>query len=194
MPRWYSSSSTAEGRSSTEQQCCRSIPVPGQANDPGRRARMGASPGWSGRTGGGRIGHWERSFPGAANPPAPRDTPGRWMSERPIRRLDGCRRNSSSLGALRAVAVLAAVTASVAGGASMPGVPPEREVLLGGLCSLTRYLAGNAAGVRFVAAIEDTRLEPALDGASGPGSRDWSPRGSYGACPATPTRAACWSS
>lgn len=67
--------------------------------------------------------------------------------------------------------MLAAVTASVAGGASMPGVPPEREVLLGGLCSLTRYLAGNAAGVRFVAAIEDTRLEPALDGASGPGSR-----------------------
>lgn len=60
----------------------------------------------------------------------------------------------------------------------------EREVLLGGLFSLTgnwstlgqaskaamelaiddvnRYLTGNAAGVRFVAAIEDTRLDPAL--------------------------------
>lgn len=62
--------------------------------------------------------------------------------------------------------------------------PVEREVLLGGLFSLTgpgstlgmtgqaameiavedvnRYLAGNAAGIRFATAIEDTRMEPAL--------------------------------
>jgi branched-chain amino acid transport system substrate-binding protein len=60
--------------------------------------------------------------------------------------------------------------------------PPQREVLLGGLFSLTggwstlgkagraslelaiedvnTYLAGNAAGIRFVAAIEDTKLNP----------------------------------
>ena len=60
--------------------------------------------------------------------------------------------------------------------------PPEREVLIGGLFSLTggwstlgkagraslelaiedvnTYLAGNAAGIRFVAAIEDTKLDP----------------------------------
>ncbi|MGE5732270.1 MAG: ABC transporter substrate-binding protein [Gemmatimonas sp.] len=60
--------------------------------------------------------------------------------------------------------------------------PPEREVLIGGLFSLTggwstlgkagrtslelaiedvnTYLAGNAAGIRFAAAIEDTKLDP----------------------------------
>lgn len=62
--------------------------------------------------------------------------------------------------------------------------PEEREVVLGGLFALTgswstqgqslraamelaiedvnRYLEGNAAGIRFIAAVEDTRLEPAL--------------------------------
>ena len=66
--------------------------------------------------------------------------------------------------------------------ASSPPKPPQREVLLGGLFSLSgnwstlgqtgraameiaiedvnRYLAGNAAGVHFAAGIEDTRLEP----------------------------------
>jgi branched-chain amino acid transport system substrate-binding protein len=69
-------------------------------------------------------------------------------------------------------------------GACGAPAPREREVLLGGLFSLTgtwstlgqngraameiavedvnRYLEGNAAGIRFAAAIEDTRLEPEL--------------------------------
>lgn len=101
-----------------------------------------------------------------------------------MRILNGWRRHSSSPGALRTVTALMAMAASVAGCASMPDVPRDREVLLGGLFSLTgnwsslgqtsraamefavedvnQYLAGNAAGVRFVAAIEDTRLEPEL--------------------------------
>jgi branched-chain amino acid transport system substrate-binding protein len=65
-----------------------------------------------------------------------------------------------------------------------PTEPAEREVLIGGLFSLTgnwstlgqtsgvaveiaveevnRYLEGNAAGIRFPVAVEGTRLEPAL--------------------------------
>ena len=95
-----------------------------------------------------------------------------------------CRRKSLNPGAPWAIAALVAMAASVGGCASTPNVPQEREVLLGGLFSLTgnwstlgqnsraamefavedvnQYLAGNAAGVRFVAAIEDTRLEPVL--------------------------------
>lgn len=98
--------------------------------------------------------------------------------------LNGCRRNSSSLGAPRTAAALVTMAALLGGCASTPEIPREREVLLGGLFSLTgnwstlgqtsraamefavedvnQYLAGNAAGVRFVVAIEDTRLEPAL--------------------------------
>lgn len=85
------------------------------------------------------------------------------------------------------LAVLGALTTASTSAAqrdTMVESPREREVLLGGLFSLTgnwstlgqtgraamelavddvnQYLAGNAAGIRFVAAIEDTRLEPAL--------------------------------
>ena len=100
------------------------------------------------------------------------------------------RRLRRGVGALAAVVALAVLTL-----AALPWLvasrsrgstdePPEREVLLGGLFSLTgswstlgqtgraamelavedvnRYLEGNAAGIRFVVAIEDTRLEPAL--------------------------------
>ena len=88
---------------------------------------------------------------------------------------------------IRGLAAFAAivVAAAAAGGCDeSPSEPREREVLLGGLFSLTgnwsslgqtgraamelavedvnQYLAGNAANVVFVAAIEDTRLEPAL--------------------------------
>jgi branched-chain amino acid transport system substrate-binding protein len=79
------------------------------------------------------------------------------------------------------LAVLGALTVP-AGCASTPTEPAEREVLIGGLFSLTgtwstlgqtsevaveiateevnRYLEGNAAGLRFRVAVEDTRLEP----------------------------------
>ena len=101
-----------------------------------------------------------------------------------MRCLNGRRRNPLNLGARRTVAALAVMAASVGGCATTPDVPREHEVLLGGLFSLTgnwstlgqtsraalefavedvnQYLAGNAAGVRFVAAVEDTRLEPEL--------------------------------
>lgn len=77
---------------------------------------------------------------------------------------------------------LVVIASFVTGCACAPTAPREREVQLGGLFSLTgnwstlgqtsktamelavadvnRYLAGNAAHVRFVAAIEDTRLDP----------------------------------
>jgi branched-chain amino acid transport system substrate-binding protein len=89
--------------------------------------------------------------------------------------------------ALRALAEITAfsVFAAMAGAcASSPTGPREREVLIGGLFSLTgnwsslgqtgrvamelavedvnQYLAGNAANVVFATAMEDTRLEPAL--------------------------------
>jgi branched-chain amino acid transport system substrate-binding protein len=95
-----------------------------------------------------------------------------------------CRQSRLNLRAPLGIVVLVAMAASISGCASTPSAPQEREVLLGGLFSLTgnwstlgqtsraamefavedvnQYLAGNAAGVRFVAAIEDTRLEPEL--------------------------------
>lgn len=79
---------------------------------------------------------------------------------------------------------LAMTLALMAACASSPTQPSEREVLIGGLFSLTgswqtlgqtgqaamelavedvnRYLEGNAAGISFAAAIEDTRLQPEL--------------------------------
>jgi branched-chain amino acid transport system substrate-binding protein len=93
------------------------------------------------------------------------------------KQLRGTRRG---LGALAAAVIVAMVGACE----RSPTEPREREVLLGGLFSLTgnwstlgqtsevaveiaveevnRYLEGNAAGVRFRVAVEDTRLEPAL--------------------------------
>jgi branched-chain amino acid transport system substrate-binding protein len=101
-----------------------------------------------------------------------------------MRWLKGYRRHSLILTAPPVIAVLLAMAASLGGCASTPSVPREREVLLGGIFSLTgnwstlgqtsraamefavedvnQYLAGNAAGVSFVAAIEDSRLEPEL--------------------------------
>jgi len=83
---------------------------------------------------------------------------------------------------LAAVTMMAALVVSSAG-AGVAGKAADSEVVLGGLFSLTgnwstlgrnaqaameiavedvnQYLEGNAAGIRFVAAIEDTRLEPA---------------------------------
>jgi branched-chain amino acid transport system substrate-binding protein len=81
------------------------------------------------------------------------------------------------------VLALLTIIAGVAGGSEHPpNQPHEREVLLGGLFSLTgnwatlgqtsavaveiaveeinRYLEGNAAGLRFRVAVVDTRLEP----------------------------------
>jgi branched-chain amino acid transport system substrate-binding protein len=81
-----------------------------------------------------------------------------------------------------ALALLAALAAVAGDSERSPTEPREHEVLLGGLFSLTgtwstlghtsevaveiaieevnRYLEGNAAGLRFRAAVEDTRLEP----------------------------------
>jgi branched-chain amino acid transport system substrate-binding protein len=86
-------------------------------------------------------------------------------------------------GAVAFVALTALATTGAAV-ASLPADPQDREVLLGGLFALTgeyawwgvtteaamelaiedvnRYLAGNAAGVRFAAAIEDVRYDPQL--------------------------------
>jgi branched-chain amino acid transport system substrate-binding protein len=98
----------------------------------------------------------------------------------PVNNPPRTRRGLGVLGALAALVILTA--ASVA--PQSPTGPRERDVLIGGLFSLTgewstlgrtgqaamqiavedvnRYLARNPAGVRFVAAIEDTRLEPEL--------------------------------
>jgi branched-chain amino acid transport system substrate-binding protein len=111
-----------------------------------------------------------------------------------MRSLNGCRRHSLILAAPPVIAALVAMAASLSGCASTPDVPREREVLLGGLFSLTgnwstlgqtsraamefavedvnQYLAGNAAGVRFVAAVEDSRLEPELALEKARGLRD----------------------
>ena len=89
------------------------------------------------------------------------------------------RRGGRSLVAVCVLTLLGAMTASCH---RVSTVPREREVVLGGLFSLTgdwsslgqtsraalelavddvnRYLAGNPAHVRFVTAIEDTRLDP----------------------------------
>jgi branched-chain amino acid transport system substrate-binding protein len=94
---------------------------------------------------------------------------------------DRLQRMRRGAGALALLAAMAAVTASCE---RSPTEPREHEVLLGGLFPLSgdfaalgqthraamelaiedvnRYLAGNAAGVRFAPAIEDTRFEPAL--------------------------------
>jgi branched-chain amino acid transport system substrate-binding protein len=94
----------------------------------------------------------------------------------------GTRQLKRRRGSARALALLGVLALSAAGCASTPSEPAEHEVLLGGLFSLTgpwstlgqtsevaveiaaeevnRYLEGNAAGVRFRVAVEDTRLEP----------------------------------
>src|SRR5512146_648329 len=96
--------------------------------------------------------------------------------------LNSIRRGSRGCRALRACAVVAVV--ALGSCHSSTTRQREREVLLGGLFALTgswstqgqplraamelavddvnRYLEGNAAGIRFATAIEDTRLEPAL--------------------------------
>lgn len=84
---------------------------------------------------------------------------------------------------LLAVVTMMAALVAFPASAGVAGKPAESEVVLGGLFSLTgnwstlgrnaqaameiavedvnQYLEGNAAGIRFAAAIEDTRLEPA---------------------------------
>lgn len=84
---------------------------------------------------------------------------------------------------LLAVVTMVAALVVFPASAGFGGKPAEGEVVLGGLFSLTgnwstlgrnaqaameiavedvnQYLEGNAAGIRFAAAIEDTRLEPA---------------------------------
>jgi branched-chain amino acid transport system substrate-binding protein len=84
----------------------------------------------------------------------------------------------------RATAVLVAAAVALGSGRPSAAQQPEQEVLLGGLFALTgswstqgqalraamelaiedvnRYLEGNAAGIRFTGAIQDTRLDPAL--------------------------------
>ena len=83
-----------------------------------------------------------------------------------------------------ALVLLTALAAALDACEDSPAEPREREVLLGGLFSLSgnwstlgqtsqaaveiaiedvnRYLEGNAARIRFRDAVEDTRLEPAL--------------------------------
>lgn len=99
-----------------------------------------------------------------------------------MRSLNIIRRASRSRGALRAGAALAVAAATLGFSSNLSAQQREREVLLGGLFPLTgswssqgqaaraameiavtdvnRYLEGNAARIRFVAAIEDTRLDP----------------------------------
>jgi branched-chain amino acid transport system substrate-binding protein len=84
---------------------------------------------------------------------------------------------------LLAVVTMVAALVVFSASAGPAGTPPDSEVVLGGLFSLTgnwstlgrnaqaameiavedvnQYLEGNAAGIRFAAAIEDTRLDPA---------------------------------
>lgn len=93
-------------------------------------------------------------------------------------------RARASRGALRATVALLVAAVALGSCNSLSAQRREREVLLGGLFPLTgnwssqgqaaraameiaiedvnRYLEGNAAGIRFVAAIEDTRLDPAV--------------------------------
>jgi len=96
--------------------------------------------------------------------------------------LNKLQRTVRGIGVSGAIAALVVMTAAL-GACQRFSEPRERDVLLGGLFSLTgewstlgrtgqtameiavedvnRYLARNPARVRFVAAIEDTRLEPA---------------------------------
>lgn len=114
--------------------------------------------------------------------------------------LSNGQRTRRGVGVRGAIAILA-MTIVALGACQRSSEPPEREVLLGGLFSLTgdwsnlgqtgraameiavedvnRYLTRNPAGVRLVAAIEDTRLEPGL-------ALEW-PQSSSGRAP---TR--CW--
>jgi branched-chain amino acid transport system substrate-binding protein len=93
-------------------------------------------------------------------------------------------RASRGRGALRATVALLVAAVGLGSFNSLSAQRREREVLVGGLFPLTgnwssqgqaaraameiaiedvnRYLEGNAAGIRFVAAIEDTRLDPAV--------------------------------
>jgi branched-chain amino acid transport system substrate-binding protein len=93
-------------------------------------------------------------------------------------------RAGRSRGALRATVALLVAAVTLGSVNSLSAQRREREVLLGGLFPLSgnwssqgqaaraameiaiedvnRYLEGNAAGIRFVAAIEDTRLDPAV--------------------------------
>ncbi|HMA40502.1 MAG TPA: ABC transporter substrate-binding protein [Gemmatimonadales bacterium] len=101
-----------------------------------------------------------------------------------MRSLNIIRRASRSRGALRAGAALAVAAATLGFSRNLSAQQREREVLLGGLFPLTgswssqgqaaraameiavadvnRYLEGNAARIRFVTAIEDTRLDPGI--------------------------------
>ena len=96
---------------------------------------------------------------------------------------DDLQRITRSIGVRGAVIALVVITAAL-GACRSSMEPRERDVLLGGLFSLTgewstlggtgqaameiavedvnRYLARNPARVRFVAAIQDTRLDPKL--------------------------------
>lgn len=97
------------------------------------------------------------------------------------RELPGARRTAVAAWTVGALAIGALVVGSCGTPAARGG---PREVLIGGLFPLTgawstqaqtlraamelavedvnRYLEGNAAGIRFVAGIEDTQLDPAL--------------------------------
>lgn len=101
-----------------------------------------------------------------------------------MRNLNNFRRTRRGIGALGAITALVVMAAALSSCAGVSTEPRERKVLLGGLFSLTgnwstlgqtgsaamelavedvnHYLAGNAAGISFVAAIEDTRLKPEL--------------------------------
>lgn len=98
--------------------------------------------------------------------------------------LNRLRRTIPGIGVHAVIAPLVVIVAITGGCTILPAEQHEREVRLGGLFSLTgnwstlghngqvamelavedvnRYLAGNAARVRFVADVEDTRLEPGL--------------------------------
>ena len=101
-----------------------------------------------------------------------------------MRVLSNIRRAGPRRGAFQATVALLVAALSLGVFRSSPAQQRVREVLLGGLFPLTgpwstqgqtlrvamelavadvnQYLEGNAAGIRFATAIEDTRLEPAL--------------------------------
>jgi branched-chain amino acid transport system substrate-binding protein len=101
-----------------------------------------------------------------------------------MRFLDNVCRPTRGLGARRVTAGLIVAAVALGTCKSSAAQQREREVPLGGLFALTgswstqgqtlraamqlavddvnRYLKGNAAGIRFIAVIEDTRLDPAV--------------------------------
>lgn len=103
-----------------------------------------------------------------------------WDVDRIQRTMRGVR----TLALLAATAAVAAMALAAGASERAPAEPREHEVLVGGLLPLSgdfaelgrahraamelaiedvnRYLAGNAAGVRFAPAIEDTRFDPEL--------------------------------